>query len=154
MSTLGRRAGIVFVVLLVFAVSTGGQDREESSLPEVFSEPMPLLSKALGEFTRPISPEDEAKKTAPILLEAQDMLLKWEAGDTETVALWKMMNQWVYKGFDTTYKNLGVDFDNLYYESQTYLLGKEFVAEGLKRGVFFKKDDGSVWCDLTEDGLD
>ncbi len=99
-------------------------------------------------------PEAEAKKTVPILLEAQDMLLKWEAGDAQTVALWKMMNQWVYKGFDTTYKNLGVDFDNLYYESQTYLLGKEFVAEGLRRGVFFKKDDGSVWCDLTDDGLD
>lgn len=98
--------------------------------------------------------EEEAKKQAPIILEAQEMLLKWEAGDTETVALWKKMNRWVYEGFDETYKNLGVDFDNLYYESQTYLLGKEFVAEGLKSGVFFKKEDGSVWCDLTEDGLD
>jgi arginyl-tRNA synthetase len=98
--------------------------------------------------------EEEAKKTAPILLEAQDMLLKWEAGDPETVELWKTMNQWVYDGFDITYKNLGVDFDTLYYESQTYLLGKEFVAEGLKKGVFFKKEDDSVWCDLTEDGLD
>ena len=98
--------------------------------------------------------EDSAKKNAPILLEAQDMLQKWEAGDTETVALWEKMNGWVYDGFDMTYKNLGVDFDNLYYESQTYLLGKEFVAEGLKTGVFFKKEDGSVWCDLTEDGLD
>ena len=98
--------------------------------------------------------EDEAKKQAPILIEAQEMLLKWEAGDKETVALWKTMNGWVYEGFDITYKNLGVDFDVLYYESDTYLLGKEFVAEGLKSGVFFKKDDGSVWCDLTEDGLD
>jgi arginyl-tRNA synthetase len=98
--------------------------------------------------------EDEAKKQAPILLEAQDMLLKWEAGDEAVVSLWKKMNEWVYKGFDTTYKNLGVDFDCLYYESQTYLLGKEFVAQGLEKGVFFKKDDGSVWCDLTEDGLD
>lgn len=98
--------------------------------------------------------EEEAKKEAPILVEAQEMLQKWEAGDAETVALWKKMNSWVYKGFDETYKNLGVDFDMLYYESQTYLLGKEFVAEGLKSGVFFKKDDGSVWCDLTEDGLD
>lgn len=98
--------------------------------------------------------EDEAKKSAPILLEAQDMLLKWEAGDADTVDLWKMLNQWVYAGFDITYKNLGVDFDNLYYESQTYLLGKEFVGEGLKSGVFFKKEDGSVWCDLTSDGLD
>ncbi len=98
--------------------------------------------------------EEEAKKQAPILLEAQDMLLKWEAGDEAVVGLWKKMNAWVYKGFDTTYKNLGVDFDCLYYESQTYLLGKEFVNLGLKQGVFFKKDDGSVWCDLTEDGLD
>ena len=98
--------------------------------------------------------EAEAKKNAPILLEAQQMLLKWEAGDEETVALWKMMNEWVYSGFETTYKNLGVDFDCYYYESETYLLGKEFVAEGLKKGVFFKKEDGSVWCDLTDDGLD
>lgn len=98
--------------------------------------------------------EDEAKKQAPILIEAQNMLQKWEAGDKETVALWEMMNSWVYEGFNITYKNLGVDFDQLYYESQTYLLGKEFVAEGLKNGVFIKKEDGSVWCDLTEDGLD
>ena len=97
---------------------------------------------------------EDAKKNAPILAEAQQMLLKWEAGDPETVALWKKMNGWVYDGFDTTYKNLGVDFDKLYYESETYLLGKEFVAEGLKTGVFFKKDDGSVWCDLTDEGLD
>ena len=98
--------------------------------------------------------EEDAKKQAPILLEAQNMLLKWEAGDEETVDLWKTMNQWVYEGFDITYKNLGVDFDTLYYESNTYLLGKEFVAQGLKSGVFTKEDDGSVWCDLTEDGLD
>ncbi len=98
--------------------------------------------------------EEEAKKQAPILLEAQNMLLKWEAGDEETVALWEKMNHWVYDGFDITYKNLGVDFDTLYYESNTYLLGKEFVAEGLKSGVFVKEADGSVWCDLTEDGLD
>ncbi|MFV0566733.1 MAG: arginine--tRNA ligase [Flavobacteriaceae bacterium] len=98
--------------------------------------------------------EEEAKKTAPILLEAQEMLQKWEAGDTETVALWETMNGWVYKGFNETYKNLGVNFDTLYYESNTYLLGKEFVAEGLKTGVFFKEEDGSVWCDLTHEGLD
>ena len=98
--------------------------------------------------------EDDAKKQAPILLEAQEMLRKWESGDEATVTLWKTMNQWVYDGFEITYKNLGVDFDTLYYESDTYLLGKEFVVEGLKTGVFFKKDDGSVWCDLTEDGLD
>lgn len=98
--------------------------------------------------------EEEAKKQAPIIMEAQQMLLKWEAGDLETVALWEKMNSWVYAGFNETYKNLGVDFDKLYYESQTYLLGKEFVAEGLKSGVFFKKEDGSVWCDLTAEGLD
>ncbi|MGA1225684.1 MAG: arginine--tRNA ligase [Tamlana sp.] len=98
--------------------------------------------------------EEEAKRNAPILIEAQQMLQKWEAGDEETVALWEMMNGWVYKGFNETYKNLGVDFDTLYYESNTYLLGKEFVTQGLKTGVFYKKEDGSVWCDLTEDGLD
>lgn len=98
--------------------------------------------------------EDEAKKQAPILLEAQNMLIKWEAGDEETVALWEKMNNWVYDGFNVTYNNLGVDFDCLYHESKTYLLGKEFVDQGLKTGVFFKKEDGSVWCDLTEDGLD
>ncbi|WP_299097672.1 arginine--tRNA ligase [uncultured Winogradskyella sp.] len=98
--------------------------------------------------------EEDAKKNAPILLEAQEMLRQWEAGDTEVVALWEKMNGWVYEGFEATYKAIGVDFDEYYYESQTYLLGKEFVAEGLKSGVFFKKEDGSVWCDLTEDGLD
>lgn len=98
--------------------------------------------------------EEEAKKNAPILLEAQDMLRKWEAGDDQVVELWKTMNGWVYEGFEETYKAIGVDFDKYYYESQTYLLGKEFIAEGLKTGVFFKKEDGSVWCDLTEDGLD
>jgi arginyl-tRNA synthetase len=98
--------------------------------------------------------EEDAKKNAPIIIEAQQMLLKWESGDDEVVALWNMMNSWVYEGFDITYKSIGVDFDKLYYESQTYLLGKEFVAEGLKTGVFLKKEDGSVWCDLTEDGLD
>jgi len=98
--------------------------------------------------------EKEAKKNAPLLLEAQEMLIKWEAGDKDVVALWEKMNQWVYDGFDVTYKNIGVDFDAYYYESNTYLLGKEFVAEGLKTGVFIKKEDGSVWCDLTDDGLD
>ncbi|WP_179345487.1 arginine--tRNA ligase [Winogradskyella ursingii] len=98
--------------------------------------------------------KDEAEKQAPILLEAQEMLRKWEGGDEEVVALWKKMNGWVYEGFEKTYKEIGVDFDKNYYESDTYLLGKEFVAEGLRSGVFYKKEDGSVWCDLTEDGLD
>ena len=100
------------------------------------------------------SSEEEAKKQAPILIEAQEMLLKWEAGEVETVALWKMMNSWVYEGFKITYKNLGVDFDTLYYESNTYLLGKDVIEDGITRGVFFKKEDGSVWCDLTDEGLD
>lgn len=98
--------------------------------------------------------EEDAKKNAAILVEAQKMLLKWEAGDDEVVKLWKTMNEWVYKGFAQTYKTLGVDFDNYYYESETYLLGKEFIKQGLSENVFFKKEDGSVWCDLTEDGLD
>ena len=99
-------------------------------------------------------PEEDAKKQAPLLVEAQEMLQKWEAGDKAVVALWEKMNGWVYDGFAETYKNLGVNFDTLYYESNTYLLGKEFVAEGLKSGVFQKEEDGSVWCDLTEDGFD
>jgi arginyl-tRNA synthetase len=98
--------------------------------------------------------EEEAKKKAPILLEAQEMLRKWEAGDNEVVGLWEKMNSWVYDGFEETYKAIGVDFDEYYYESQTYLLGKEFIAEGLKTGVFEKDPDGSVWCDLTDEGLD
>jgi arginyl-tRNA synthetase len=98
--------------------------------------------------------EDEAKKTAPILTEAQELLRKWEAGDEPTVTLWKTMNQWVYKGFEESYSALGVNFDTNYYESDTYLLGKEVVADGLKKGVFYKKEDGSVWIDLTDEGLD
>ena len=98
--------------------------------------------------------EEEAKKKAPIFLEAQDMLRKWEANDAEVRALWEKMNGWVYDGFDVTYKTLGVDFDKVYYESQTYLLGKSIVQEGLDKGIFFRKEDGSVWIDLTADGLD
>ncbi len=98
--------------------------------------------------------EDEAKKQAPIILEAQEMLLKWEAGDAEVISLWKTMNQWVYDGFAITYKNLGVDFDSYYYESNTYLLGKDVVQIGLEKGIFEKDSDGSVWIDLTPDGLD
>lgn len=98
--------------------------------------------------------EDEAKKQAPLMLQAQEMLRKWEAGDEEVVSLWKTMNGWVYDGFEITYKNIGVDFDFNYYESQTYLLGKDEVEKGLEKGVFYKKEDGSVWIDLTEEGLD
>ncbi|GAB3238705.1 arginine--tRNA ligase [Hymenobacter seoulensis] len=97
---------------------------------------------------------DVAKRQAPMMLEAQDMLRAWEANDEEVVNLWKQMNGWVYEGFDATYQNIGVDFDKYYYESGTYLLGKERVEEGLQKGVFFKKEDGSVWVDLKEEGLD
>ncbi len=98
--------------------------------------------------------KEQAEKGAPILLEAQEMLRKWESGDHEVVGLWKKMNGWVYTGFDITYKNLGVDFDTLYYESDTYLLGRDVVKEGLEKGIFFRKEDGSVWIDLTDEGLD
>ncbi len=98
--------------------------------------------------------EDEAKKSAPLMLEAQEMLRKWEAKDPEVYSLWEMMNGWVYEGFDVTYKAMGVSFDKVYYESQTYLLGKSIVDEGLAKGVFFRKDDNSVWIDLESDGLD
>ncbi|PBJ13792.1 arginine--tRNA ligase [Flavobacterium sp. ACN6] len=98
--------------------------------------------------------EEEAKKQAPIIIEAQDMLKKWEAGDEEVISLWKRMNQWVYDGFATTYTNLGVNFDKYYYESNTYLLGKDVVQVGLDKGVFEKDPDGSVWIDLTDEGLD
>ncbi len=98
--------------------------------------------------------EDEARKTAPLMNEAQNMLLKWENKDRETINIWETMNGWVYEGFDITYKRMGVSFDKIYKESETYLLGKELVKEGLEKGVFIKKDDGSVWVDLTDEGLD
>ena len=98
--------------------------------------------------------EEEAKKNAPVMLEAQEMLRKWEARDPEVYSLWETMNGWVYEGFDVTYKALGVDFDKVYYESQTYLLGKSLVEEGLRKGVFYRRPDNSVWIDLTADGLD
>ena len=98
--------------------------------------------------------EEEAENKSQLMAEARELLRKWEAGDKETVAVWKTMNSWVYEGFDITHKRLGVSFDKVYYESETYLLGKEVVNEGLAKGVFFKKEDGSVWIDLTADGLD
>jgi len=98
--------------------------------------------------------EEEAKKSAPILLEAQKMLLAWENNDPEVRQLWKMMNEWVYEGFNETYKKLGVDFDRIYYESETYLIGKQMVEEGLKKGIFYRRPDGSVWVDLRDEGLD
>lgn len=98
--------------------------------------------------------KEKAEKNAPILLEAQDMLRKWEQGDEETTALWKKMNGWVYDGFDQSYKLMGVDFDTIYKESETYLLGKDIADEGLEKGIFFKKDDGSVWINLEKEKLD
>ncbi|NOT51442.1 MAG: arginine--tRNA ligase [Chitinophagaceae bacterium] len=98
--------------------------------------------------------KEEAEKEAPIMKGTQQMLLDWEAGKPEVIGLWEKMNGWVYEGFDITYKRIGADFHKMYYESNTYLLGKQFVEEGLKQGVFFRKDDGSVWIDLTADGLD
>lgn len=110
--------------------------------------------KEISELIAQGKNEDEAKKVAPSILEAQQMLLDWENGKPEVIALWKTMNQWVYDGFEQTYKNLGVNFDSYYYESNTYLLGKEVVQFGLEKGIFEKDPDGSVWIDLTADGLD
>lgn len=99
-------------------------------------------------------PEEQAKNEAPILKEAQAMLRQWEAGDAQTIDLWKMMNGWVYQGFHDTYQRMGISFDRVYYESQTYLLGKQLVQEGLQKGVFYQRDDGSIWIDLRSEGLD
>jgi len=98
--------------------------------------------------------KEEAEGLAPSILAARELLLKWESNDAETMNLWKTMNEWVYKGFDSTYKKLGVDFDKIYYESETYLVGKEEVLRGVRENVFFQKEDSSVWADLTDDGLD
>ncbi|MCG8410941.1 MAG: arginine--tRNA ligase [Bacteroidales bacterium] len=110
--------------------------------------------KEIKELVDKGSTEDDAKKNAPLILEAQEMLRKWEAKDSEVIALWEKMNSWVLNGFDVTYKELGVDFDKVYFESETYKLGKSLVEEGLEKGVFFKKEDGSVWIDLKDEGLD
>ncbi len=110
--------------------------------------------KQIDELKATGQTEDEAKKNAPLIIEAQQMLEKWEAGDAAVIHLWETMNGWVYAGFAETYKQLGVDFDQYYYESKTYLLGKDIIDEGLQKGVFYKKEDGSVWIDLTTDGLD
>jgi arginyl-tRNA synthetase len=110
--------------------------------------------KELAELEASGLPEKEAEKQSVLMKETREMLRRWEAGDPETIALWKKMNSWVYAGFDETYKALGVDFDKIYYESETYLDGKEKVLEGLKKGLFYRKEDGSVWVDLTANGLD
>lgn len=114
--------------------------------------PLTMLESKIDEKASEL--KEIAKKQTTILKEAQAMLLKWEAGDEAVVALWNKMNGWVYEGFEASFKNIGVDFDKNYYESNTYLLGKDVVADGLEKGVFYKKEDGSVWIDLTPDGLD
>src|SRR5690554_796500 len=113
-----------------------------------------LYKAEIAELVAQGQSEDEAKKNAPVILAAQEMLRAWEAGDPEVLELWKTMNGWVYQGFEESYRRLGVDFDKFYYESDTYLLGKDIIQEGLDKGVFFRKEDGSVWIDLTDDGLD
>lgn len=113
-----------------------------------------LKAKYVAEGKGEEEAEEMAKKNSPLIQEAHDMLVKWEANDPEVRALWRKMNEWVYAGFDETYKALGVSFDKIYYESDTYLEGKEKVEEGLSKGIFFRKEDGSVWADLTAEGLD
>ncbi|MFP3593399.1 arginine--tRNA ligase [Chryseobacterium sp. SIMBA_038] len=108
----------------------------------------------ISELVAQGSTEDQAKKDAPLIVEAQKMLLDWENGDETVRNLWKEMNSWVYKGFSETYKRLGVDFDQVQYESNTYILGKDLIQQGLDKGVLYQKEDGSVWCDLTDEGLD
>lgn len=110
--------------------------------------------KEIKDLTAKGQSEEEAKKNAPLFLEAQEMLRKWEAGDEQVRSLWETMNGWVYDGFGKTYNRLGVNFDHYQYESNTYLLGKDLIEKGIEKGVFYKKEDGSVWIDLTEEGLD
>ena len=117
-----------------------------------------LFSNKLKEETSALEAQgmskEEAEAASPLMAEAREMLRKWEAGDKEVRALWEKMNSWVYAGFDETYKMMGVDFDKIYYESQTYLVGKSKVLEGLEKGIFYRREDGSVWADLTKEGLD
>ena len=113
-----------------------------------------IYKKEISKLINDGNEKDYAEKNAPIFLEAQDLLIRWEKGDKEVIDLWKKMNSWVYKGFDKTYNDLGVDFDSYYYESNTYLLGKEIISKGLKDNIFYKKKDGSVWIDLSDEGLD
>ena len=113
-----------------------------------------IYKEEISELIKNGQSKIDAEKNAPIFLEAQNLLIKWEAGDEKVMNLWRKMNSWVYEGFDKTYSDLGVNFDSYYYESKTYLLGKEIIQKGLDNDVFFKKDDGSVWIDLSGEGLD
>lgn len=137
----------------VFAQKPETQKYLEEKFPEKYEDGSDLSKEIVAAFRKSFKNEYFAN-ISKIGTDAQQMLLNWEAGDEEVVALWKKMNQWVYDGFATTYTNLGVDFDALYYESDTYLLGKDVVQAGMEKGVFYAKEDGSVWCDLTDDGLD
>jgi arginyl-tRNA synthetase len=131
------------------------QEQVAQLVTQLAPELMPqLLAEGLSEDVAKDKVKDKAKASAPLMLEARQMLQKWEAGDEEVVSLWRQMNGWVYEGHNATYAAIGVDFDKFYYESDTYLLGKERVEEGLQKGVFFRKDDGSTWVDLTAEGLD
>ena len=113
-----------------------------------------IYKKEISKLINEGNEKDYAEKNAPIFLEAQDLLIRWEKGDKEVIDFWKKMNSWVYQGFDKTYNDLGVDFDSYYYESDTYLLGKVIISKGLKNNIFYKKKDGSVWIDLSDEGLD
>lgn len=137
----------------IFAKKPETQKMLEEKFSEKYENGEDLSEEIIKAFKKSFKNEYFANISV-IGADAQEMLRKWEAGDEEVVALWKQMNEWVYDGFAVTYTNLGVDFDALYYESKTYLLGKDFVQEGLEKGVFYKKEDGSVWCDLKDEGLD
>ena len=137
----------------IFAKKPETQKMLEEKFSEKYENGEDLSEEIIKAFKKSFKNEYFAN-ISKIGADAQEMLRKWEAGDEDVVALWKKMNQWVYDGFAVTYTNLGVDFDALYYESNTYLLGKDFVQEGLESGVFYKKEDGSVWCDLKDEGLD
>ncbi|MFK7748063.1 MAG: arginine--tRNA ligase, partial [Kordia sp.] len=137
----------------VFAKKPETQKMLEEKFSKKYENGEDLSDEIIKAFKKSFK-NDYFANISAIGADAKEMLRKWEAGDAEVVALWEKMNQWVYDGFAVTYTNLGVDFDALYYESDTYLLGKDFVKEGLESGVFYTKEDGSVWCDLKEDGLD
>lgn len=139
----------------VMAGEVSGFGKEDQDKLQLFLNKLPQLA-GNAEKTNELKEEirEIVRNNTPIMKEVREMLLKWEQGDPATIALWKEMNSWVYAGFDATYKRIGSDFDKIYYESDTYLLGKDLVEEGLKKGVFFQQEDGSVWIDLTTDGLD
>jgi arginyl-tRNA synthetase len=143
------------ILTKVMAGDLEGFSKEDQDKLQLFLNKLPQLA-GNAEKTSEINEEirEIVRNNTPVMKEVREMLLKWEQGDPATMALWKEMNSWVYAGFDATYKRIGSDFDKTYYESDTYLLGKDLVEEGLKKGVFFQKEDGSVWIDLTADGLD